>query len=193
MVKIQLRLTQNSASLTQVTYLVCEWKDLERLGACSCSALPTLFVLIPKRAGYPVIDANSSRSGADQPDQDDDIHSFGQIEEIVEPIEKRESFRNRRQLDRRDRDDHLDDESSTTQAREHSDNEQTAADEFNRGDEIGHEMRKRYPCAGEGFIHLASAAGYEELVASRNGEKHSERDAGEQDRKLLPRTVSEQQ
>src|SRR5499433_703112 len=153
---------------------------------------PRLSLLIPECAGNPTINADSSRSGADQPDQDDDIHSFRQLEEIVEPIEKREAFRNRRQLDRRDRDDHLDDESSTTQARKHSDDEQTAADEFNGGDEIGHEMRKRYPCAGEGFIHLASAAGYEELVASRNGEKHSERDAGEQDRKLLPRTVSEQ-
>src|SRR5215467_1133464 len=193
MVKIQLRLTQNSASLTQVTYLVCEWKDLGRLGACSCGALPTLSVLIPKRAGNPVIDADLSRSGTNQPEEDDDVRGFRQIEKIVEPVEKRKPFRNHRELDRRDRDDHLDDESSTSQAREHSDNEQTAADEFNRGDEIGHEMRKRYPGAGEGFIHLSSAAGYEELVASRNGEKHSERDAGEQDRKLLPRTVSEQQ
>jgi hypothetical protein len=58
-----------------------------------------LSVLIPKQAGNPVIDADPSRSGADQPDQDDDdVHGFRQIEEIVEPVEKREPFRNRRKL-----------------------------------------------------------------------------------------------
>jgi hypothetical protein len=36
-------------------------------------------------------------------------------------------------------------------------------------------------------------ARYEKLVASLNGEKYSERYAGEQNRKLLPRPVSEQQ
>jgi hypothetical protein len=145
-----------------------------------------------ERTGNPIINADFSRSRADQPDQDNDIQSFRQIEEIVEPIESRDAFRNRRQLDRRDRDDHLDDESRTTQAREHSDNEQTSADEFNRGNEIGHEMRKRYPGAGQGFIHLASPARYEELIAARNGEKYSERYAGEQNRKFFPRRVSEQ-
>ena len=39
---------------------------------------------------------------------------------------------------------------------------------------------------------VVGVAGDEELIASRNGEKHSERNAGEQDRKLLPRAVSEQ-
>src|SRR6476469_5079807 len=151
----------------------------------------SLIDLTPAR-GNPIINADFSRSRADQPDQDNDIQSFWQIEEIVEPIESRDAFRNRRQLDRRDRDAHLDDESHTTQAREHSDDEQTSADEFNRGNEIGHEMRKRYPCAGQGFIHLASPARYEELIAARNGEKYSERYAGEQNRKLFPRRVCEQ-
>ena len=145
-----------------------------------------------EQAGNLVIDADPSRSGADQPDQDDDVHGFRQIEKIVEPVEKREPFRNRRKLDRHDRDDHLDDKSSAAQARKQPDDEQAAADELNRGDEISHEMRKRYSGAGEGFIHSAGVAGDEELVASRNGEKHSERNAGEQDRKLLPRAVSEQ-
>jgi hypothetical protein len=155
--------------------------------------LPVLSILIPERAGNPVINANSSRSGADQPDQDDDIHGFGQIEELVEPVEKRKPFLNRPNLDRRDRNDHLNDKSSAAQARKQPDDEQTAADEFDRRDEISHEIRKGYSGAGEGFVHLASAAVDEELVASRNSEKHAERNAGEQDRKLLPRTVSEQQ
>ena len=59
------------------------------------------------------------------------------------------------------------------------------------GDKISHEMRKRYSGAGKGFIHPTGVAGDEELVASRNGEKRAERNAGEQDRKLLPRAVSE--
>ena len=141
-----------------------------------------------------MINADSSGSGADQPYQDDDIHGFRQIEEIVEPVEKREPFGNRPELDRCNRDDdHLDDKSNAAQARKQPDDEQAAADELDRGDEISHEMRKGYSGAGEGFIHLAGAAGNEELVASRNREKRSERNAGEQDRKLLPRTVSEQQ
>ena len=142
-------------------------------------------------AGNPVINADPSRSGADQPDQDDDVHGFRQIEKIVEPVEKRKPCRNRRKLDRRDRDDHLDDKSSAAQARKQPDDEQAAADELDRGDKVSHEMRKRYSGTDQSFIHLASAAGDEELVASRNGEKHSERNAGEQDRKLLPRAVSE--
>src|SRR4030095_4447195 len=144
-------------------------------------ALPSLSVLMPEGAGNPVIDADLSRSRADQPDQDDDVHGFGQIEEIVEPVEKREPCRNRRKLDRRDRDDHLDDKSRAAQARKQPDDEQPAADEFDRGDEISHEMRKGYSGAGKGFIHLAGAAGDEDFVASRNSEKHAERNAGEQD------------
>ena len=139
-----------------------------------------------------MINADSSRSGADQPDQDDEVHGFRQIEEIVEPVEKREPRRNRPELDRRNRDDHLDDKSHAAQARKQPDDEQAAAAELDRGDEISHEMRKGYAGAGKGFIHPAGVAGDEELVASRNGEKHSERNAGEQDRKLLPRAVSEQ-
>src|SRR6266480_723132 len=172
--------------LNQISYhIVC-------LGSCSCSGLSILSVLIPERAGNPVIDADPSRSGADQADEEDDVQGFRQIKEIVEPVEKRKSFRNRRKLDRRDRDDHVDDEGSAAQARKQPDDEQAAADEVDRGDEISHEMRKRYSGASEGFIHLAGVAGDEELVASRDGEKHSERNAGEQDRKLLPRAVSEQ-
>jgi hypothetical protein len=68
---------------------------------------------------------------------------------------------------------------SAAQARKQPDDEQAAADELDRGDEISHEMRKRNSGAGEGFIHPAGAAGDEELVSSRNGEKHSERNAGE--------------
>ena len=49
------------------------------------------------------------------------------------------------------------------------------------------------PGAGEGFMHPTRVTGDEEFVASRNGEKHSERDSGEQDRSLLPRALSEQQ
>jgi hypothetical protein len=52
-------------------------------------------------------------------------------------------------------------------------------------------MRKGYSGAGKGFIHPAGVAGDEELVTSRNSEKRSERNVGEQDRKLLPRAVSE--
>ena len=47
-------------------------------------------------------------------------------------------------------------------------------------------MRKGYSGAGKGFIHPAGVAGDEELVTSRNGEKRSKRNAGEQDRKLVP-------
>jgi hypothetical protein len=50
-----------------------------------------------------VINTDSSGSGADQPDQDDDIHGLRQIEEIVEPVEKREPCRNRPELNRRDK------------------------------------------------------------------------------------------
>ena len=95
-------------------------------------------------------------------------------------------------MDRRDRDDHLDDKSSAAQARKQPDDEQAAADELDRGDEISHEMWERYSGASKGFIHPAGVAGDEELVTSRNGEKRSERNAGEQDRKLLPRAVSKQ-
>src|SRR6516225_6392328 len=81
---------------------------------------------------------------------------------------------------------------STAQARKQPHEEQAAADELNRGDEISHEMRMWYPGTCKCFIRLTSAAGNEELVSSRNCEKDPERNAGEQDRKLLPRTPSEQ-
>jgi len=68
-----------------------------------------------------VIDTDSSGSGADQPGQDDDVHGFRQIEEIDEPVEKREPLRNRPKLDRRNRDDHLDDKSNAVQARKQPD------------------------------------------------------------------------
>src|SRR5258705_7516906 len=114
------------------------------------------------------------------------MQGFRQIEEIVEPVEKREPFRNRRKLHRRDRNDHLDDKSSAAQARKQPDDEQAAADKLDRGDEISHEMRKRYSGAGEGFIHPAGVAGDEKLVFSPNGEKHSDGNAGEEGRKKLP-------
>jgi hypothetical protein len=57
----------------------------------------------------------------------------------------------------------------------------------------GFEKLLRRFSAVEGRPSDAGTAGDEELVASRNGEKHSERNAGEQDRKLLPRAVSKQQ
>src|SRR6516165_7892389 len=145
-----------------------------------------------QRAENPLVDADSSRSGADQPNQDDYVHGFRQIQEIVEPVEKREPCRNHRKAHRGDGDDHLDDKRSAAQARKQPDDEQAAADELNRGDEISHEMRKRYPGTCKCFVHLTSAAGNEELVSSRNSEKDPERNAGEQDRKLLPRTASEQ-
>src|SRR5881628_3200423 len=107
--------------------------------AASINLASCLSVLIPERAGNPGVNTDPSRSGADQPDQYDDIHGFGQIEEIVEPVEKREPCRNRRKLDRRDRDDHLDDKSSAAQGRKQPDDEQAAADELDRGDEISHE------------------------------------------------------
>src|SRR5262249_34857471 len=89
-------------------------------------------------------------------------------------------------------DDHLDDQRSAAKARKQPHDEQAAANELNRGDEKSHEMRKRYPGADERLIHLTSVAGNEELVSSRNSKKDPERNAGEQDRELLPRTLSEQ-
>ena len=65
-----------------------------------------------------VIDADPSRSGADQPDEDDDVQDFRQIEEIVKPVDRRKSFRDRGELYGRDRDDHVEDERNAAQARQ---------------------------------------------------------------------------
>src|SRR4051812_2364775 len=44
-------------------------------------------------AGEPVINTEPSRTGADQPNKEEQEQDFGKIEQIVEPAKRRKSFR----------------------------------------------------------------------------------------------------
>src|SRR5208283_4416139 len=57
-----------------------------RLGRCPIAESS------PQPSGKPIIDAEPSRPGADQPHKEEHVQDFREIEEIVEPVERRKSF-----------------------------------------------------------------------------------------------------
>jgi hypothetical protein len=58
-------------------------------------------------AGEPVIDTELSRTRADQPDKEEHIQDFRKVEEIVEPVKRRESFWHGGKLGGHDGDKHV--------------------------------------------------------------------------------------
>jgi hypothetical protein len=74
--------------------------------------------------------------------KDQNVHRFGQIQEIVEPIKKCESRRNCLKLNSGDRNEHLDDKRRAAQAGEQAYDEHAAAKKLDRGNEIGHETNQ---------------------------------------------------
>lgn len=77
------------ASLRAVcTPLVCLGGNAAFMPASIC------FSRLPQQlAGEPVINTELSRTRAEQPDKEDYVKDFRKVEEIVEPVKKRKSFR----------------------------------------------------------------------------------------------------
>ena len=63
---------------------------------------------VVKLADEPVIDTEHSRTRADQPGKEEHVQDFREIEEIVEPVKRRKSFRHDGELGGQDGDKHID-------------------------------------------------------------------------------------
>src|SRR5271170_3010187 len=58
--------------------------------------------------GEPVIDTEPPRTGADQPDREEHVQDFRKVQEIVDPVKRRKSFRHGGNLGHQGGDKHID-------------------------------------------------------------------------------------
>src|SRR5580658_3963896 len=145
-----------------------------------------------KFAGEPVIDTELSRTGADQPDKEEHVQDFRKVEEIVEPVKRRKSFRHGGKRVGQDGDTHIYQQSHAGRARKKPNGQQGSANELDTRHEISHLVGKRDFGLNEGFVNLFRAAGDKQFVCPGDGEEQPDRNAYQQVAILFQITATQQ-